>query len=225
MAGGAGDIEVGGGQPAYQRVRAGDGIDGGAGDAVGQEHGNQWQQPQHRAAVGEQQQHGDDGDRDQQQGGVEVTERVGGIDHEPGGPGDLDLEPRRRVGADLPADVDDCIVGGVLVAAVQRQAQQQGLAVGGRHRRLDPMVGDQPGQHSPVRGGLGVVGVGQAARTRVHHHRGELLAAWEPGRQLTGLGRLGGAWHPRRDVVLVDVADLTGQRTGGGAQRQPGDNH
>jgi hypothetical protein len=198
-----------------QATVAGQQVDDRLGGREGDEHAAQGEQPQHRAAIGDQQDHDHDQGRDVQQGGVEAGEHVGEVGEVAGRPGHVDGEPAGVGLRDGPQLLDP---GGELLPAValrrdpDRHHHLQGPAVGGRDRPEDA-AGDvgNAGEAAHIGGHLGLVGSGDGAvGPLVDDQGGEHVAGGEPLGQLDDLGRLGILGQPFGRVVLLGAVELTG---------------
>jgi hypothetical protein len=121
-----------------RRGQDGQPVHAGRGHLVGQPDGQQGDQPEQGAAVGEQQQDGRHDHGDQQEGGVDVVEHADGVEQGPARPGHPDLEVAVAP-ADRLADVLDPAEQLLGVAGGQRDGVQQRRAVlggtGGDPRR------------------------------------------------------------------------------------------
>ena len=203
-------------------VGVGELVDGEGGQTVRETGGEQRDDPEDRAAVHDQQDHQDDGERDEQQRAVDRGEHLDQVGEQPARPGDVHGEPVRRVGRDDAHGVDG---GGdrVAVRAVDRHDDLERLAVLARDRRRqrrhDP--GD-PGEAGQVGRGRLAVAVGDAARALVHDDRRCGLPVGEPDRQVLRPGGLGVGRKERGVVVDRDLAEPARERAGHAADDQPG---
>ncbi len=178
------------------------------------------QDPEHRAAVGEEQDEDHDQERRAEQRSVDALERLGGVRSLTSETGQVDGDP---VGL---GDVADR-VGGVgdvvppVLAEVEREVGVgDGAVVGGeldRETGLSRSVGseDAISGHALDRrhlGGLlvhrGEVGVGQAAAPVVDDQGGDVVGVDGRGQLVGDLGGLGRRRQPGRGLVVLDVGEL-----------------
>jgi hypothetical protein len=185
------------------------------------------QDPQHRAAVGEQQDDHDHRDRAEQQRAVDALERLGRVGGETRRAGDVRVEPlragRRGVGHGRH------LVGG-LVPTVRTQIERYedlgGPPVGGGHR-TDHLAVEAgiPGEHRGVGPDLLQVGRRQAGRPFVDDDRRDGVRRRERGLPVQRLGGLRAARQPGARVVLLRAGQLPGQRRGDRDHDEPEQQH
>ena len=177
------------------------------------------QDPQGRAAVGDQQEHDHREQRPEQELAVEALERLGRVDRLPTGAGNVD------VGAVQLGDVLD-LVGDAghqvpaLGAQVERHRGLDGLAVL-RGDRADHLALDVV--HRLQVGGLllhrGEVGRGEPVLVLVDHGGGDRVGVLERLHLLQGLGGLCVAGQPRGGLVVLHLGQLA-RRTCPGRRRR-----
>ncbi len=206
-------------------------VDDAGGDEVRDDRADDGEQPEHRAAVGHQQDQHHDQEGREDQVGVDALEGLGGV-------GGLAAEAREVDGHTV--DLRDVagLVGGVrnrvpaLVTEVPDEIEVADLAVVGeellgqlhllRHVGREDvgaavvvLVGDAVDLLGDL-GRLGVhrgeVVVGEAAVAVVDDERRDLVGVDGPGELVEDLGRLRGAGEPGRRLVVLDVGQLGVER-------------
>lgn len=179
-------------------------VDRALGQLVRHAHPDQRDQPQHRTAVGEQEQQRDDADGGEQQGGVDALERLHRVDEKAAWTGDLDHQPV-PARADGGPDVLHLLAEGDGVAAAgQRNRKQQRAAVLGRYDGRQ-RLGDQPGgvDLRPVGCRLARIRWGDAGVAGVDDDHRQGAAAGQLLLQLQRPGGLCLARQVARRVVLL----------------------
>ena len=192
----------------------------------GDARGDDREEPQHRAAVGDEQQHDHHRQGGDEQDAVDALERVGRVSGAAQRAGDVDRQPGRPG----PGDVPQAGRGGRRLvparrAEVDRDQGLDGFPVLG-HDRPRHLRGDHPGhlgEPRAVGGHLGPVGAGQAGRPVVDHDGGEHVGGLDLRLEVHHLGGLGLGRQPGRRVVLLGARQLAGQRAGQRDDDQPED--
>ena len=181
---------------------AGEQVDRRVGDLDRAGEGEQRQQPQHRAAVGEQQQHGDHAHGHEQQRRVELVERVAGVELVAGRASQPRLQPRRQAlrgqRADLPGGVRQAVV------MPQRDGEHERLAVCRWRRASDPFDRERR-EGATVRLGLGAIGSIDSGAAGVHDDAERDIGVPKPVGQPLDLCRLGVAGQLGGVVLGLDV--------------------
>ena len=202
-------------------------VDGGGRHLEGEPDRYERDQPEDRAAVGEQEQDRDDARGCQQQRAVDTVENAGEVADEAGGAGHLDLEAVAAVtdeGADFVDRVEGAL-GFVVGGGRHRQRVDDGPAVVGGDRFGRRRCREEAGERLAVGRDLGLVGRGQTAVAGVDQHRGQRFAVRELLLEFGDPERLGVAGQPGRGVVLLDLAEFAGERAKGGDDDQPDHEH
>ena len=191
------------------------------------------QDPEERAAVGEQQDHDHHEEGAQDEVGVDALERLGRV-------GGLTAVARQVDGdaVDL-GDLTHVLGGGwdvvpAVLAEVEGEVEVADLPVVGDELNGDVLLlRDVGGEHALVSdavdlgdlGGLLVHGrevvVGQAGCTVVDDQRGDLVGVDGAGELLQHLGRLGALGEPGGSLVVLDVGQLGGQAAGDAEDDDP----
>ncbi|HEY6745237.1 MAG TPA: hypothetical protein VI357_05910 [Mycobacteriales bacterium] len=202
-----------------EHVAAGQPVDQPGRERVRRAHGQQREQPQHGAAVDQQQDHDDHDPGHQQQGRVDPAERGDEVGQDPGRPGHVGRQPapllhhqphrRDRVGQLVAVGAGDLHdrLHGLAVLGWDRVADR-------RHPRHLLDVGQLlPDRREVVRGDPGRPLPDQDRRRGVLVH--------EPPLQLVDLGRLRRLGQEGGVVVLLDLGQPAGERPGDGQHEQP----
>ena len=200
---------------------------------TGQRHacGHDRKQPQQRTAVGQQQDDDDDEDGAVQQLPVDAGEGGGGVCRLTAWPGDV------HVRAVHMGDLLDVVLDvGQLVPAVLAEVEGHhplGDLTVLRHlhqlARLDLVSVRALGRDGALHlldlvqlaADLGEVRLGQAGRLLVHQDGRDLVLVLERRQLVQSLGRLRTGGQPGRRLVVLDVSELAGDRSGRGNDDDP----
>ena len=193
-------------------------------DEVGRDGAQDRQQPQDRAAVGEQQDHDHHGERGEDEVGVDALERLRGVGRLAAVAGEVDLTAvDLRDVADLVGGVGDRVppVGAEVEHEVEvgdlpvlRHQRRDGCTLGccglGGGRRQDALVRDavELGDLRAVRLHRGEVVVGEPTVAVEDDQRRDVVGVDGLGELVEHLGRLGRPGQPRRRLVVLDVGQL-----------------
>src|SRR6185437_13351074 len=187
----------------HRQAVLGQQVDDGLGDGERDAGRDDREDPQHRAAVGQQQQDDDYGQRGVQQRAVDAFEDLDLVRGAGGRAGDVRAQPRVAAGGGrLQAGAEAADAG--VVAEIAPDDRIHGLVAGRGDRAGDPAVhGGQRGEASRVGSGLAQVGGGEPGRADVDDHGRVVVLGDELVLQVQFLGGLGAGRQVGGGVVLL----------------------
>ena len=200
-------------------------VDQPLGDGEGYARADDRQEPQHGAAIGQQQDHDDDPEGGEQQGAVDALEHLGRVRGLATRAADVDVHPVALGDlAELGGDLGH--LHPPVGAEVERDERLHHPSVLGRLRALYLSLDTvHVRELRDVRLGSGHVGRGQAGGTFVDDQGRYRVGVLERREPVEGSGRFRGGRQPGRGLVVLDVGELRREAARHPDGQDPGDQH